>query len=352
MEDKLDGILQSYKTKISSSLSFNELDEIFLSLFGKNGELTIIPKEFSSLSVEEKKVVGPLFNQIKQDLEKAINDKRQEIREEEYKKLDQETIDFNTQVEFKKRKGQLHPLTEFENEITRIFGELGFQRFDAPLIDTDYNNFEVLNIPEDHPARDLWDTLYIDSTKYSVPNGKLLLRTHTSNSQIHIMKNLELPIRAMNIGSVFRHENLDARHEHTFSHFELVYIDKGLSMANLQFLSEYFFKRYLGEDTEVRLRPKYYPFVEPTAGIDALCIFCKGKGCKVCGDLGWIELAGAGMIHPNVLKNGGIDPEVYTGIAWGTGLERILMVKKGINDVRLFRNGDINFLKGVGDESK
>lgn len=364
MVEKINQIQTEYIEKISAASSLEELDRLFLELFGKSGVITLLPKEFASQPKEDLQKIGPAFNKTKSRLEAEIEKARERVREESYKKLDSEDIDLNDVIpeskasresndsmdprrrgDDKGRHGHSHPLTQFEREIVSIFGELGFRRFDAPLIDTDYNNFEVLNIPEEHPARDLWDTLYISSEKYGYPQGKLLLRTHTSNSQIHIMKNLKLPIKAMNIGNVFRYENLDARHEHTFTHFELVYIDKGLSLANLQYLSEYFFKRYLGEETKVRLRPKYYPFVEPTAGIDALCIFCKGKGCKVCGDLGWIELAGAGMIHPNVLKNGGIDPDEYTGIAWGTGLERILMVKLGIEDVRLFRNGDLRFLE-------
>jgi phenylalanyl-tRNA synthetase alpha chain len=158
------------------------------------------------------------------------------------------------------------------------------------------------------------------------------------------MENENLPIRMMVLDRCFRYENLDARHEHTFDQFELVYIDKGLSMANLQYLSEYFLKSVLGKDIKVRMRPKYYPFVEPGVGIDGECMFCNGQGCKICGGVGWLELGGAGMIHPNVLRNGGIDPDVYSGIAWGPGLERILLLKYGIEDVRLFRNADLRFL--------
>lgn len=342
MEDKISEIKQNYNEKISQAKSLGDLDEIFLRLFGKNGELTLLPKEFSKLEKKELQKVGPLFNRFKGELEEEIERQREKVREANYKMLAEESGELEKE-EIKKREGHLHPLTEFESEIVGIFSELGFQRFDAPYIDTDYNNFEVLNIPQGHPARDLWDTLYINA-RDNQSEDKLLLRTHTSNSQIHIMKNNKPPIRLMNIGNCFRYENLDARHEHTFDQFELVYIDKRLSMAHLQYLSEYFFKRVFGPDIQVRMRPKTYPFVEPTAGIDALCIFCKGKGCKVCGK-GWIELAGAGMIHPKVLKNGGIDPNIYSGIAWGTGLERILMLKHGINDLRLFRSGDLKFLE-------
>lgn len=190
----------------------------------------------------------------------------------------------------------------------------------------------------------MWDTFHIDKHNLGKMSGELILRTHTSNAQVRIMENENLPIRMMVLDRCFRYENLDARHEHTFDQFELVYIDKGLSMANLQYLSEYFLKSVLGKDIKVRMRPKYYPFVEPGVGIDGECMFCNGQGCKICGGVGWLELGGAGMIHPNVLRNGGIDPDVYSGIAWGPGLERILLLKYGIEDVRLFRNADLRFL--------
>ncbi len=354
MQEKLKQIQKNYLEKINSASSLKQLDEVFLLVFGKNGEITLFPKEFFKLSKDELKKVGPIFNEIKQELEKAINDKREVIREEGYKALENEQLVVNKiatpaarndEGTLKRRTGHLHPLTAFENEIVELFSKLGFQLFEAPQVDSDYYNFETLNIPKEHPARDLWDTLFID--KYNLPKNpdRLLLRTHTSNAQVRIMKQFKPPIRMMVLDRCFRYENLDARHEHTFDQFELVYVDKGLSMANLQYLSEYFLKSVLGKDVKVRMRPKYYPFVEPGVGIDGTCIFCKGKGCKVCGNLGWLELGGAGMIHPQVLKNGGIDPEVYSGIAWGPGLERILMLKHGIEDLRLFRSGNLKFLE-------
>ncbi len=345
MQEKISQIQKSYLDKINQAKSLRELDGIFLELFGKSGVVTLLPKDFPTLSKEELKTVGPLFNKAKQELEKAIEKKRQEVREEFYKGLDKEKLELSP-VKIKNRKGHMHPITQFENQIVEIFKELGFQQFNAPHIDTDYYNFEALNIPAEHPARDLWDTLYIDNAKkYGFNPGQLLLRTHTSNAQIRIMQQFKPPIRMMIIDRFFRYENLDARHEHTTDQFELVYIDKGVSMANMQYLSEYYLKKIFGQDMRARLRPKYYPFVEPGAGIDGLCIFCKGKGCKVCGGIGWLELAGAGMIHPQVLKNGGIDPKVYSGIAWGAGPGRMSMIKYGIEDVRLFNSGDLRFLE-------
>lgn len=343
MEAKLKQIEQEFSTKISLSKTLKELDEIFISLFGKNSQIDNLSKELKNLPKEELKTVGPLFNIVKQKLEQAIKDRRQAVREEKYKSLELETFELSGKRPHRK-KGHSHPVMAFEEEIIKLFGKLGFVQADAPHIDSDFNNFEVLNIPDNHPARDLWDTMYI-SEKGKGKSEKLLLRTHTSNSQIRILKNNRLPIRMMNLGRCFRYEAVDARHEHTFEQFEIVYVDKGVNMANLQYLSEYFFKAVLGKDIKARLRPKYYPFVEPGVGVDASCVFCKGKGCKICGGTGWMELAGAGMIHPNVLKAAGIDSSVYSGIAWGFGPERMVMLREGIEDMRVFKNGDLNVLE-------
>jgi phenylalanyl-tRNA synthetase alpha chain len=343
VEDNLKRILKEYQLKITSASKLSQIDELFIALFGKNGEVDYLSKQFKDLSKDELKNVGPLFNEIKKRLEEEIRVKREGVREETYIALENESFD-SKGAEIKKRKGHMHPLMAFEKTTAKVFNKLGFVQIDAPLIDTDYNNFEVLNIPQNHPARDLWDTLYIDA-KLQTKNSRLLLRTHTSNSQIRALKSSKPPIRLMNIGRCFRYENLDARHEHTFEQFEIIYVDRGVSMANLQYLSEYFLKAIFGPDIKARLKPKYYPFVEPGVGVDGLCIFCKGAGCKVCGGIGWLELAGAGLIHPDVLINGGIDPGEYSGIAWGFGPARMAMIKYGIEDIRLFNSGSLKFLE-------
>lgn len=345
MERKLFDLEKKYLEQIKQAKSLKELDEIFLAIFGKSGEITLATKEFPKLPKEELKMVTPLLAKIKRELEEIIERRREEIREEGYKNLEQETIDITKPVELKSQVGHLHIITQMEHETIELFKKLGFQQYAAPHIESDEYNFELLNIPQGHPARDLWDTFYIDTENSHISPGKLLLRTHTSNAQVRIMKEFKPPIRMMIIDRCFRYENLDARHEHTLDQFEIVYIDKGVSMANLQYLSEYFLKGILGPDIKARLRPKYYPFVEPGAGVDGLCLFCKGKGCTVCGFVGWLELAGAGMIHPQVLKNGGIDPEVYSGIAWGFGPERMAMLKYGVSDIRLFKSSDLKFLE-------
>lgn len=345
MQEKLDQVHKSYSQKIQQAISLKALDELYLALFGKSGEITLLPREFSKLPKDELKIIGPLFNQIKSKLEQNISNRREQIREEGYAKLTEEKVNLNQAIKITPRTGHLHPTTKFIQDTVDLFAKLGFQQFDAPHIDTDSYNFGLLNIPEGHPARDLWDTLYLDNKNPDSPQEKLLLRTHTSNAQVRIMRSMKPPIRMMSLGRCFRYENLDARHEHTFEQFELVYIDKGLNMANLQYLSEYFLKTMISEDVKVRLRPKYYPFVEPGVGIDCECIFCQGKGCKVCSFIGWLEVAGAGMIHPTVLKNGGIDPNIYSGIAWGPGVGRIMMLKHNFNDLRLLLKGDLSFLE-------
>lgn len=354
MEVELGNLKKKFIQEIDGAESLKKLDELFLGIFGKSGEITLFPKNFSKLEKSELKIISPLFNQTKKTLIEAIKKRRQEVKLAGFKKILQEPLglrklngDSLKKIKAKKRQGHTHIITQFEEEIIRAFGKLGFAQFDAPQIDSDTYNFELLNIPQDHPARDLWDTLYIEKREEGrgeANPGKLLLRTHTSNSQVRIMEKIKPPFRQMIIGRCYRYENTDARHEHTFEQFEIVYVDKGLSMANLLYLSEYFFQAIFGYDVKARLKPKYYPFVEPGAGVDGLCIFCKGKGCRVCGGVGWLELAGAGMIHPTVLKNGGIDPDVYSGIAWGFGLGRMLMVREGIEDVRLFNSGDLRFL--------
>ena len=347
MEEKLNQIKTEYQSKIDSSTTLVQLDEIFLELFGKNGAITLFPREFPNLPKEELKIVAPLFNQTKNSLDQAIQDKRNQIKELDYKKLEYEKLDLENPQPID-IKGHLHPLTEFENKIAEIFQKIGFQQFNGPDIDSDLNNFELLNIPPEHPARDMWDTLYI--ADLGSGDGKLLLRTHTSNTQIHVMKAHKPPMRMMTIGRCFRYENLDARHEHTFDQFEIIYVDRGVSMANLQYLSEYLLKAMLGEDIKVRLSPGYYPFTEPSAHIFGTCVFCKGHGCKICGETGELELAGAGMIHPNVLKNCGIDSEEFSGIAWGVGPGRMAMLKYDVPDVRLFNSGDLRFLTNLKEE--
>lgn len=337
MEEKISQIQTEYLQKIQKAQSLKELDQIFLELFGKKGGVTLLPNQFSSLSSGEKKKVGPLFNQVKGELEKAIEKRRGEVKEEGYKRLDQEKLDLDAGA-IKKRQGYLHLFTQFKQEIITLFEKLGFSQFDGPHIELDKYNFEDLNTPKDHPSRDMWDTLWVEP-------GKILLRTHTSNFWPRLMEKGKTPLRAMSFDRCFRYEAVDARHSHTFNQFEIAVVGKNISMANLRYLSDYLLKALLGKEAKSRFRPKYYPFVEPGVGVDCLCVFCHGKGCKICSGTGWFEIAGAGLIHPNVFKATGLDPKIYTGLAWGFGAERMLMLKHEIKDIRSFLEGDLKFLQ-------
>lgn len=347
MVDKISQIQHKYLDKISQAENLKELDEIFLALFGKNGEVSFLPKEFSKLTKEELKKVGPLFNQVKLKLEQSIEEHRHLVREKSYLALENEKFTLPPPLagQAKKRQGHLHLATQFKKEIVDLFGKLGFEQFDAPHIELDKYNFADLNIPKDHPSRDMWDTLYIDTGNLKVEPGSILLRTHTSNFWPRLMEKGQTPIRAMSFDRCFRYEALDARHSHTFNQFEIAVVSKTVSMANLKYLSDYFLKAILGEEAKSRFRPKYYPFVEPGVGIDCLCVFCHGRGCKICSGTGWFEIAGAGIIHPNVFKFTGLDPNKHTGLAWGFGPDRMLMLKHGIEDIRYFLEGDLKFLE-------
>ncbi|MDD5147300.1 MAG: phenylalanine--tRNA ligase subunit alpha [Candidatus Daviesbacteria bacterium] len=344
MEEKISQIQKDYLEKIQKTKSLKELDEIFLALFGKNGQITLIPKGFSRIAKEELKTLAPLFIAAKNDLEKAIEKRRKEVREESYKALESEKLSLQGDA-LEPRKGHLHLATQFKQEIIELFEKLGFYQFDAPHVEWDKYNFEYLNIPRDHPSRDMWDTLYVDTSGLEVEPGQMLLRTHTSNFWPRLMEKGKTPIRAMSFDRCFRYEAIDARHSHTFNQFEVAVVGEKITMANLKFLSDYLLKAILGKEAKSRFRPKYYPFVEPGVGIDCLCVFCHGRGCKICSGTGWFEIAGAGMIHPNVFKSTGLDPKKYTGLAWGFGPDRMLMIKHEIEDIRYFLEGDLKFLQ-------
>jgi len=321
------------------------LEKLRLKYLGRKGLLTQLFNEIPELpNIKDRRRAGSMLNSVKEGIEAALHKREQEIKAQEQRKL--RTAAFDPTVPGKKiPTGTLHPLTQLRAFVSEIFKRLGFEEVYAPHIETDDYNFGLLNIPPHHPARDLWDTLYLDPTSPGLRGvGKTLLRCHTSNIQIREMERRKPPIKVMSFDRCFRYEAVDPRHTHTFNQFDLLYIDKGVNMGHLKWLSSYFIKSFFGKETETRFRPKYYPFVEPGVGVDALCPFCRGAGCKICGK-GWLELAGAGMVHPKVLENGGIDPEIYSGLAWGFGPDRMLMIKLGIDDLRYFYEGDLRFLK-------
>jgi len=323
--------------EISQSITLENLENTRLRYLGRNGTVNQLLAEIPELPrQEDRKKAGIFINEVKRKIEEAVAKKDQELKAESLRKASREVFDITAPGDAP-RLGTTHPLTQFHNLICETFTQLGFEEVYAPHLESDDYNFNLLNIPREHPARDLWDTLYLEDGR--------LLRTHTSNMQVREMRKRKPPIRVMTFDLCFRYENVDPHHSHTFTQFEVLYVDRDVSMGHLRFLSDLFLKKVFGEKTQTRFRPKYYPFVEPGVGVDALCPFCEGKGCKICGFKGWFEIAGAGLVHPQVLRNGGIDPKEYSGLAWGFGVDRVLMIQQGINDIRNFYEGDLRFLR-------
>ncbi len=331
----------------ASLQTFPEIEKQYL---GKKGKLTSILRDLKNLSAEDKKRIGSLSNSIKKNLEQKFKEKLQALESIEIEKKLQEKF-FDTTIPAESRKiGHIHPLSQTQEEIERIFNQMGFGIMDGPEIESEYYNFEGLNIPADHPARDMQDTFFIQD-KNDKKHGKMVLRTHTSPVQVRSMEKYGAPLRIIVPGRCFRYEATDATHDTTFYQVEGLLIDKNISLAHLKGIMSEFLSRLFGKPVKVRFRPGYFPFVEPGLELDFSCLICNNtgkvnnEGCKVCKQTGWVEFMGAGMIHENVLKAGGIDPKKYNGWAFGFGLTRLVMMKYGIDDIRLLTNCDLRFLK-------
>lgn len=336
MKTQLEKIRQAAKEALDSFESKEQIEEARIKYLGKKGELTAILKQMGKLSAEERPVIGQLANEIRADIEAKIAAKSEELKKAELaKRLEDEKLDVTmpgTEVSI----GHKHPLSIVLDEIKEIFIGMGFDVAEGPEVEYDYYNFEALNIPKDHPARDTQDTFYIDDN--------IVLRTQTSPVQIRFMEQHKPPFRMIAPGRVFRSDAVDATHSPLFHQIEGLVVDKGVSMADLKGTLEAFAKRLYGEDTKIRLRPHHFPFTEPSCEIDVSCFKCGGKGCPMCKGEGWIEILGGGMVHPKVLKNGGVDPEEYSGFAFGIGLERLVMFRFNIDDMRLLYENDLRFL--------
>ncbi len=303
----------------------------------KSGELAKLIKDVKDVSEDLKPKLGAMANQVKEEISSALEEKRSEIEGKKEGKIEKDFIDVTLEVE-KYKLGHLHPMTQIQNELEDIFKSLGFMILDGPELESDYYNFEALNIPEWHPARDIQDTFYIES------KDNLLLRTHTSPVQVRAMQKYGAPLCCVVPGRVFRNEATDASHDHTFYQLEGLMVDKDISIANLVAVMKEMLSAIFKQEVKVRLRPGYFPFVEPGFELDFGCLICKGKGCSVCKQTGWIEFVGSGIVHPNVLKYGGIDPDKWSGFAFGLGTTRLVMMKYGIDDIRLLQSGDLRFL--------
>ncbi|MDD4271990.1 MAG: phenylalanine--tRNA ligase subunit alpha [Patescibacteria group bacterium] len=342
MQEKLLKLKQEILNQLESIKQADVLRDLEIKYLGRKGELTKILRSVADLSVEEKKTLGKLANEIKIELV----DKFAEAKAGLEKTAGADYVDATLPgVEIKA--GHLHPITIIQNEIEDLFASLGFMALDGPELESDYYNFTALNIPPYHPARDMQDTFYINPSSAKASEGKheLLMRTQTSPMQIRAMQKYGAPIKCIVPGRCFRSEATDVRHEHTFYQVEGLMVDENINFSHLKAILEVLGKKLFGPETVFRMRPKFYPFVEPGSNGEYSCFLCGGKGCRLCKGTGWLEIVGCGMVHPSVLKAGGVDPKKYQGFAFGYGLDRLAMLKYGINDIRLFHSGDLKFLK-------
>ncbi|HIS36647.1 TPA: phenylalanine--tRNA ligase subunit alpha [Candidatus Scatousia excrementigallinarum] len=342
MKEQLEKIYASANEDLSKAQSINDLDEIRAKYLSRKGEFNEIKKNLKNLSDEDKRIVGSLANEITRKLETSIQEKHNEFYKKELdEKLVKDRIDVTLPGKFIPR-GKVHPITSTTNEIVSSLQSLGFSVVpdtQSPEVETEYFNFDMLNVPKDHPARDVQDTFYTLNAK------NVVLRSQTSGAQIHVMEEQKPPIRVIAPGRVYRNENINARKNNFFHQIEGLYVDKDITFGDLKGVLNEFIRIYFGASRPTRFRSSFFPFTEPSAEVDVQCIMCEGKGCRTCSGTGWLEILGCGMVDPNVLRGVGIDPEIYTGFAFGMGVERLAMLKYAIDDIRLFFNNDVRFLK-------
>lgn len=337
MKDLLNKIRERALTELEKTNKLEELEQIRVKYQGKKGELTQVLRGMGGLSPEERPIIGQLANEVRELIEGEIEKVKERLKEEaKNEKLKSEMIDISMPG-ISIEKGHRHPLIGVMEELENIFMSMGFSIVQGPEVETVYNNFDALNSPENHPSRDPSDTFYI--------TDDILLRTHTSPVQIRTMKQSKPPLRIVSAGRTFRFDDVDDTHSPMFHQLEGLVVDKNITMANLKHTIDMFIKELFGSEMKTRFRPHYFPFTEPSAEVDVSCLKCMGKGCDACSGTGWsMELLGCGMVHPNVLRNCGIDPEIYSGFAFGLGVDRIAMVKYGIKNIRLLFENDMRFL--------
>lgn len=337
MKEQLNSIKLQAEKELSTVATISELENLRVKYLGKKGELTLVLRGMGALSPEERPVVGQLANEVRAGIESKMESVRLELlKKERDSKLISEFIDV-TMPGKRKALGKRHPLSIVLDEIKEVFIGMGYEIAEGPEVELDYYNFEALNIPKEHPSRDLQDSFYI--------NDNIVLRTQTSPVQIRVMENRKPPIKIICPGRVYRSDAVDATHSPVFHQVEGLVVDKGVTMGDLVGTLKLFAKSLFGEKTDIRLRPHHFPFTEPSAEVDVSCWTCGGSGCRVCKNEGWIEILGAGMVHPKVLEVCGIDPEVYSGFAFGLGVERTAMGRFNIDDLRLLYENDIRFLR-------
>jgi phenylalanyl-tRNA synthetase alpha chain len=333
----LEGLRDEARASIAAAGDVATLEAIELDVLGRKGRLTLVLRGIGALPPEDRPKVGAVANEVRGAIEKALAERGGDLRGSELQaRLATETVDVTTPGR-PIRRGSLHPIVETVREIAAIFGQFGFVTYEGPEVEDDLTNFQMLNIPRDHPARDLWDTLYVDVEDH-------LLRTHTSPGQIRVMTSTPPPIRALLPGRCYRYEAIDASHASEFFQVEGLMVDEGTTMGDLKGLLDQFAKAMYGHDKRTRFRPGYYPFTEPSVAFDVECLVCGGSGCPACSKTGWMTILGAGMVHPVVLQYGGLDPERYQGFAFGMGVERIANLRHSVGDLRLYMENDLRFL--------
>ena len=337
MKEKLQKIREEAIHQIESSGELGKLNDVRVAFLGKKGELTAVLKGMKDVAPEDRPLVGQLVNETREAIEKKLDETKQKLEAAQMElKLKHEVIDVTLPAK-KNRVGHRHPNTIALEEVERIFTGMGYEVVEGPEVEYDYYNFEALNIPANHPAKDEQDTFYI--------NKDIVLRTQTSPVQARIMETGQMPIRMIAPGRVFRSDEVDATHSPSFHQVEGLVVDKGITFADLKGTLQQWAEEFFGPDTKVKFRPHHFPFTEPSAEVDVSCFKCGGKGCRMCKGSGWIEILGCGMVHPKVLSDCGIDPEVYSGFAFGIGLERVTLLKYEIDDMRLLYENDARFLK-------
>lgn len=347
---QLAGLRDRAVAEVARATTLQELETVEAAYLGRKGELRSLLGGIGALPAEDRPRLGAMANPIRVELERAVAARRERLRDIELEvRLATEQLDVSLPGRAQWR-GSIHPIRETEAEIARVFGQFGFVIHEGPEVETDELNFQLLNIPEDHPSRDLWDTIYVldpqSVTAGMQPGGpKYLLRTHTSPGQIRVMRSSSPPIRALLPGRCFRYEQIDASHASEFFQVEGLMVDEQTTMATLRGLLDEFAHAMFGKQRPTRFRPGYYPFTEPSVAFDIQCVVCDGRGCPACGRSGWMTILGAGMVHPLVLRNGGIDPEKHQGFAFGLGTDRITMLRFAIGDIRAFMQNDLRFLE-------
>ncbi len=323
--------------EIKRAQDLKALNTLYKKYLGKKGEVTQVLRSLKNLPAKKRQLLGKKANEVKNSLTILFDKKARQLKQKAVKEMEEkEWIDVTAPGK-KPIVGHLHPLTQVKRKTEEIFQQMGFSVVEGPEIETEWYNFDALNIPKEHPARDMWDTFYLK-------NGRLL-RTHTSPVQIRYMEKNQPPLRIIVPGRIFRHEATDASHEINFYQVEGLMVDKNVSASNFKAIIEEFFKRFFGKPVQIRLRPSFFPFTEPSFEIDISCLVCGGKGCSTCSRTGWVEIMGAGMVHPAVFKAVGLNPKNWQGFAFGIGMDRLAMMKYKINDIRLFYNGDLRFLQ-------